>query len=122
MKDSPFAFRRHHRLLTPADFQPLFDQPEFRVGGSTFLLLVRHNDLPQPRLGMVVGKRRVKRAVHRNLIRRVARESFRLRQAELAGLDILVLVKATPAQFDSQALRAELERLWDKLLAKRGQA
>lgn len=122
MKESPFAFRRSHRLLSAAEFKPLFDQPELRVGGAVFLLLVRQQDRPTPRLGLVVGKRRARRAVDRNLIRRVARESFRLRQAELAGLDILVLVKATPPEFDRAALRAELERLWDKLLAKRGQA
>ena len=122
MKDSSLRFRRSHRLLSPADFQPLFDQAELRVGDAVLLLLVRQNQLDHARLGLVVGKRRVRRAVHRNTVRRVCRESFRLRQASLAGLDIVVLVRAPLERVDKAILRAGLERLWDKLLAKRDQA
>lgn len=121
---SDFHFRRTNRLLSPAEFQPLFDQPDFRASGAILLLLARRRDPNQsePRLGLVIGRRRVRLSVHRNTIRRVSRETFRRRKDTLAGLDIVLLVKAPVARADRQALRVELERLWDKLLAKAGQA
>lgn len=122
VKDSSLCFRRGNRLLASADFQPLFNQPDIRVGGATLLFLVRNTENPNPRLGLVVGKRRVRSAVHRNRIKRLCRESFRQRQAELANLDILILVKAPIPRVDRVTLGAELSRLWDKLLAKRNQA
>lgn len=122
MKDKTSSFHRCNRLLTSAEFQPLFDQPDYRVGGQHILLLVRENQTDTGRIGLVVGKRRVRHAVQRNNVRRVSRESFRRRQQELAGLDIIILVKATIDRVNKPAFHAELTRLWDKLLAKRGQA
>lgn len=122
MTQSDLRFQRCHRLLSTAEFQPLFDQPDFRVGGANLLILARRQDQPFPRLGLVVAKRRIRHAVQRNLVKRLCRESFRQRRAELTGLDLVILVKATLPRPDARVLRAELERLWDKLLAKSGQA
>lgn len=122
MKDKAYSFHRRNRLLSSAEFQPLFNQPDYRVGGQHLLLLVSENQTDHGRIGLVVGKRRVKHAVQRNSIRRISRESFRLRKQELAGLDIIILVKATIERVDKPAFHAELTRLWDKLLAKRRQA
>lgn len=86
------------------------------------LLLVRENHGDVARLGMVIGKRRVRKANQRNTLRRLARESFRLRQSTLVGLDIVMLIKAPIERVDKLIFTPELNRLWDKLLAKRGQA
>lgn len=114
-----FAFPRSHRLLSPAEFKPLFDHPHWRASSRHFLLLASENGLAAARLGIVVGKRRVRRAVHRNLVKRLLREGFRHRQASLAGLDIVALVRADVNRPDRQALNDELAQLWAKLLAKR---
>ena len=42
------------------------------------------------RLGIVVSKRVARRAVDRNRLKRLVRETFRRRQQELAGFDLLV--------------------------------
>ena len=115
-------FTRSQRLLSEDQFQPVFQSPDYRVGSDTLLLLARENRLPEARLGLVVGRRRVRLAVSRNLIKRQARETFRQRQQELAGLDVIILVKNTWARPRRPAARALLEQLWDKLLAKRSQA
>lgn len=122
MTSADLSFRRCHRLLSSSDFQPLFDQPDFRVGGAHFLMLARDTARAEPRLGLVVAKRRVRHAAWRNLIKRVCRESFRHRKDLLAGLDLIILVKAPLPHPDAAELHVELARLWDKLLAKRGQA
>src|SRR5690554_6895911 len=112
-------FPRSHRLLHPAEFKPLFDNPQWRASSQHFLLLVSENRLAAARLGIVIGKRRVKRAVDRNLLRRLMRESFRHLGPELAGLDIVILVRANLNNPDKVTINAELAKVWSKLLAKR---
>lgn len=112
-------FPRSHRLLRPAEFKPLFDNPQWRASSQHFLLLVSENRLAAARLGIVIGKRRVKRAVDRNLLRRLMRESFRHLGPELVGLDIVILVRANMDHPDKSAVTAELGKVWSKLLAKR---
>lgn len=118
----PNAFPHHHRLLEPHQFQAVFDTPDYRAGQNVFLLLARANGLDHPRLGLVVGRRKAKRAVDRALIKRLARETFRVRTAALSGLDVVVLLRRPPPTRDRRYLRAELEHAWLGLLAKRGKA
>ncbi|AIP11001.1 ribonuclease P protein component [Burkholderia pseudomallei] len=53
------------------------------------------------RLGLVIGKKYAARAVTRNLVKRLAREAFRMRRAEFAGWDILLRLHA---RFDKKAM------------------
>lgn len=115
-------FRRANRLLDPASFQRVFDKPDYRVSSRHFLCLALKNDLPQQRLGMVIARKRARRAVDRALIKRHLRESVRQRPDSLAGLDIVVLLRSNLSTADSTVLRDEILSLWDKLLAKRQQA
>lgn len=117
-----FRFPRDNRLTRPELFQPVFDQPDYRAGQPHFLILARENGLDRPRLGLVVGRKRARRAVDRALIKRVARESFRLRSPALTGLDVIVLLRRSPGRPDRTRIREELEDGWNKLLAKRAQA
>lgn len=120
--ETGFRFLRANRLLDGPSFQKVFDHPDYRVGDSTFLILASENQSALHRLGMVVGRKRVRLAVDRGLVKRLVRESFRVRPGQLAGLDIVVLVRGNLHHPDRRELGAQLERLWDKLLAKRGQA
>ena len=43
------------------------------------------------RLGLAISKKHCRQATGRNRIKRIVRESFRQHQAELAGLDIVVI-------------------------------
>jgi ribonuclease P protein component len=53
-------------------------------------LYCRANQLSFARLALIVPKKFVPSAVQRNRIRRLVRETFRLHQAQLAGLDCVV--------------------------------
>lgn len=81
-------------------------------------MLAVPNELDHARLGIAITKRHVRRAVVRNRIRRQIRESFRLHQEQVAGLDVVVLGRAGIGQLDGRILRSELDRTWE-LLAKR---
>lgn len=61
---------------------------------------------PQPRLGIVVAKRNVKLAVKRNKLKRMIRESFRLQQQLLMGLDVVVVVKQEFMLWNEEAKQA----------------
>lgn len=64
----------------------------------------------------MIGKRYLKKAVDRNRLRRVIRESFRYHQEALKGLDIIVLIRSecTPLG-NSKALREEVDKLWQSI-------
>jgi ribonuclease P protein component len=47
------------------------------------------------RLGLIVASRVERRAVRRNYVKRLVREVFRGRQAELAGLDLVVQLRSS---------------------------
>lgn len=120
-QSSSLAFPRSLRLVNGSQFQAVFKNPKWRVSDRHFLILARPNDLDTPRLGLVVGRRNARRAVDRAAIKRRAREQFRLRQRELGGLDLIVLLRGPCAFGEGRTLTPGLARLLDKLLAKRGQ-
>ncbi len=117
-----FRFRRENRLLTPADFQRVFDQARYRAGSRHFLFLAIENPLAVHRLGLVIPRKRARRAVDRARVKRQLRESFRHRPDSLRGLDVVVLLRGGLSDPDPAELRAEVDDLWDKLLAKRTRA
>jgi ribonuclease P protein component len=80
--------RRPQRLAADDVGQALKDGRRFR--GARFSLYGRPNAVGLARIALVVPKKLVPRAVDRNRIRRIARETFRLRQEQLVGLDLVV--------------------------------
>ena len=56
--------------------------------------LAAPNGLDYSRLGMIVPKKILATAVARNRVKRLIRESFRLNQTALAGLDVVTRIKA----------------------------
>ncbi len=67
---------------------------------------------------MAVGVRAVGAAVTRNRVRRLIRESFRLRRQELPGVDIFVIAKAGVQSADNAQIFSSLARLWQKIPPK----
>lgn len=109
-------FPRCRRLLSAGDFQRVFQDPQ-RLSSSHLLVLYAPNDLGFSRLGLAIAKKHAKRAVDRNRVKRLVRESFR-RQAEMPGVDLVVLAKAGIAKVDNPALLETLSKLWAKLATR----
>lgn len=109
-------------MLRPAEFQAVFDDTSFKVGDTDFLLLARRNDLDHPRLGLVIAKKKVRRAVDRNRLKRQIRDSFRQHQAELPAYDILFLARQDLKARSGEAFRAALEQAWKRVQRKATQA
>ncbi len=112
------GFPPTHRLLRPAEFQAVFDSAAFKVGEAQFLLLVRHNGLDHPRLGLVIAKKKVRRSVDRNRLKRTVRESFRLHQASLPAADLIFMARNDLATIPSETLRQALVQGWKRVQRK----
>ncbi len=68
---------------------------------------------------MVIGKKKLRRAVDRNLMKRIIRETFRQQQITLPALDLVVIAK--PAKcIDRQRLARELTKQWRRIAGAYG--
>lgn len=112
---SDFAFAKPLRLLNAAQYRAVFDSAPVRAAQPQFLILARPNELEHPRLGLVIAKKHVRNATDRNRIKRIARETFRLRQHELFPLDAVILARAGAGELDNAALHKIFGKLWRKL-------
>lgn len=110
-------FPRTYRLVSEQDFQSVFAKP-LKVSHRYLLALISTNPLSHPRLGLVVAKRRLKRAVDRNRFRRIARESFRHHKDMLKGLDIIILIRSECSALDNKAWRDDVDKLWQMISLK----
>ncbi len=72
-----------------ADFERLLAQGTRRSLSGYKFYLARRAEGP-PRLGILVSRRHATKATERNRIKRCIREAFRLEQARLGALDVLV--------------------------------
>ena len=107
-------FKKCARLLRPAEFSRVFDKA-IRSSDSLFTLLAAANKSALPRLGLAISKKNAHRAVDRNRIKRIVRESFRQCQATLPNTDFVVLAKKGTRLATNAALFSSLNKHWEKL-------
>ncbi|HLK70739.1 MAG TPA: ribonuclease P protein component [Steroidobacteraceae bacterium] len=102
------------RLRRAADFKRLYAQGR-RLNAEGFTAVIQPNSAGNARLGLSVAARLVRRAVQRNRVRRLIRESFRQHQQHLPAMDIVVGLRSSPRDVDNAQLRRSLEKLWQKI-------
>jgi ribonuclease P protein component len=107
-----YTFPRHNRLLSSRDFKTVFRDNSNRLSDQNWTLLVRQNTFGYARLGMAISKRVLNRAVDRNRIKRIIRESFRHQQHGLCGLDIVVMCKSDVKKLGKMELFDSLDGFW----------
>lgn len=79
------------------------------------LTLVSFNQQEHSRLGFVVAKKNIRRAVDRNRAKRHIRESFRLYQVGLKSLDVVILVRRGFGELSNYEMNQLLYKQWSKL-------
>ena len=78
------------RLDCPQDFKKCFLSGK-RITNEAFVLHYSDNGGLQARLGIRIAKKKIKKAVDRNKIKRIAREVFR--KGRFNGVDIVLILK-----------------------------
>lgn len=110
-------FPKRARLLKPAEFSRVFKDP-IRSSDRLFTILaVRNPEQAMPRLGLAISKKHARRALDRNRIKRVVRESFR-QQPDLPVADMVVMARDITSQASNQELFDSLSQHWKRLCAK----
>jgi ribonuclease P protein component len=100
--------------------KPAFDRVFAAATSSRdrfFTVLATSNELAHPRLGLVVSRKVSRKAVRRNRIRRVVRESFRAIQHDLSACDLVVLARPAACDADNGELRDSLATHWRRSAA-----
>ena len=83
-------------------------------GAPMFTILARSGNPGTPRIGFVIGKKKIRRSVDRNLVRRIVRESFRLNRHRLPAVD-LVFIARPQKSVDRRKLRSNLDKQWRRI-------
>jgi ribonuclease P protein component len=112
-----FSFPPQLRIKKPAEYKKVFAKP-VKSSDQFFTLLAIRNEYDHPRLGLAIAKKNVKKAVHRNVIKRTVRENFRKQQQFLGSIDIVVLARKEAVEAPLEQLRKSLERHWLKLVTR----
>ena len=106
------------RLVAKADFDRVFADNQ-RARTDYVLVMARPNAVGYPRLGMVIAKRILARAVDRNRVKRCVRESFRQMLPELAACDFVVRLIVRPVPGDeARDLSRTFKRAGNRAMAK----
>lgn len=112
-----YAFAKTSRLLTRSEYSQVFNKNTSLVS-SYFLILTRYSPLSKGRLGLVIARKRLKKAIMRNTVKRILRESFRLHQHNLCNKDIVVMVRKPLNGINKKLLRKDIDDLWQHLAKK----
>ncbi|KTD17875.1 ribonuclease P protein component [Legionella jordanis] len=107
------CFDKTRRLLKKSDYEYVFAQAK-KVATSEFIFLYRANSLGYARLGLALSKKAIAKAHDRNRLKRLLRETFRIKQ--LPAIDVVVLARPGVAKVENKTIIAKLGKTWDKLI------
>lgn len=102
------------RLLSPKDFQTVFANAQ-KFANRHWTFIVRPNQQTYPRMGLAIAKKQLAKAVWRNRVKRLARETFRQHKTALSGYDIVVLSRHGMQAIQSDVLTQSFEHLIRKI-------
>lgn len=105
-----FTFTSAQRLGGPHAFAAVFAYKCW-VSGKLFQIYAKPNAIGRARLGVVVAKRIMPRAVDRNYGKRLAREVFRAERDALPGMDMVLRPRVRVTRAMSLAARVEMHEL-----------
>ena len=105
------SFTSTDRLLNERQYSYVFADP-IKSADASYTVLARPNTHTGPRLGVIVSKKNVARAVVRNRLKRIIRESFRCNKNIIPAFDVIVICKKNSARNINRILFEQLQNHW----------
>ena len=115
---SIYRLQKENRLLNADAYGRVFKKAT-RSRDKWFTVLCRKNNLDIARLGLAISKKHCRQATGRNRIKRIVRESFRQHQAEISGLDVVVVNQLAAATATNRQLFDSMATHWRRCRAGR---
>jgi ribonuclease P protein component len=106
--------KRKSITLQKAEYSALFNKSHHFVCRAFFC---RYEPVGNSKIGWIIPKKKIKRAVDRNTLKRIFREHFRQNYNELQGLHILISIRYPIKEFKKPDFH-EQTRLCFKQLIK----
>lgn len=108
-------FTYKQRIRREADFKVIFKKGK-RLSISCFAFSYLNTEREYSRLGIIIQKKYCALASHRNRLRRLVREQFRLNQQQLPSIDLVVSLKSNSTMSD-QEHQICLKHLFSELIS-----
>jgi ribonuclease P protein component len=109
------SFPRQLRLTRACEFQQVFKN-NFRRADACVTILVCKIAGGCPRLGFAIARKQIPKAVERNRLKRLFRESFRRAQHRLPARDLVILVSRVLLLIGPEKIRAALDQHWSGII------
>ena len=108
--------KKSQRLLEKKQYKHVFAK-HLRIVGVGFIVIARLNREVGARLGLSFSKRHCPRAVERNRLKRIARESFRISAKQLPSVDIIIFCTYKSYKFSNKELFSTLSHAWLSIMS-----
>ena len=113
-----YGFPKELRLNRAAEYKAVFSKAKYKVSCRYLLIFAIDSARSHSRLGVIVGKKNVAKAVQRNRIKRLLRTSFRLNQDLLGSVDIVILARSNLGSLNNNSITEKTLLLWQDLINK----
>lgn len=97
-------------ILKAEALQSAFQKVDHKIYTPFFTFLIANNQYPNPRIGVIIAKKNVKKATARNLCRRLIKEYFRTHLAYFEGKDLIVLANKNTKHATQEQLWLSIEK------------
>ena len=109
------SFSRRLRLTRADEYRQVF-KDNTRRSDSCMTILVGRCQGECPRLGFAIARKQVPKAVQRNALKRLFRESFRRNRTRLPSRDMVIMVKRDILALDRERIRTRLDQHWNSII------
>jgi ribonuclease P protein component len=111
------TFTKADRIRRPSEYRVLSKNGK-RHYSDHFIIISRKNQISRSRLGITVSKK-VGKAVTRNRIKRIIRETFRLNRSRITEqVDLNFIAKASAGKIEAEEIQKNLMRCFERLNTK----